>query len=134
VEIRDHVGPENIFIFGLTAEEVEARRRDGYNPREAIEASTDLHSALDSLASGIFSPDDPNRYRPIVDSLYDGDWFMVAADFDAYASAQRQAAELWRKPKEWTAKTILNTANMGWFSSDRTIREYARDIWTVPVT
>ena len=134
VEIRDHVGADNIFIFGLTAEDVEARRRDGYDPRTTIEASTDLHGVLDALASGIFSPDDPHRYRPIVDSLYDGDWFMVAADFDAYASAQRQAAELWRRPKEWTAKAILNTANMGWFSSDRTIREYARDIWTVPVT
>jgi len=134
VEIRDHVGADNIFIFGLTAAEVEARRRDGYNPREAIEASTDLRGVLDSLASGIFSPDDANRYRPIVDSLQDGDWFMVAADFDAYAKAQRRAAELWRKPKDWTAKAILNTANMGWFSSDRTIREYARDIWTVPVT
>ncbi|MGQ0485079.1 MAG: glycogen/starch/alpha-glucan phosphorylase [Hyphomicrobiales bacterium] len=134
VEIREHVGFDNIFIFGLTAEEVEARRRKGDDPREAIEASADLRGVLDALASGVFSPDDPNRYRPIIESLYNGDWFMVAADFDAYSRTQRLAAKLWRRPKEWTAKAILNTANMGWFSSDRAIREYARDIWTVPVT
>jgi starch phosphorylase len=134
VEIREHVGHDNIFIFGLTAEEVEARRRKGDDPRQAIEASADLRGVLDALASGVFSPDDANRYAPIIESLYNGDWFMVAADFDAYARTQRLAAELWRRPKEWTAKAILNTANMGWFSSDRTIREYARGIWTVPVT
>jgi starch phosphorylase len=81
----------------------------------------------------VFSPDDAGRYMPIIDSLYNGDWFMVAADFTAYAAAQRQVAEIWRRTEDWTHKTILNTVSMGWFSSDRTIREYAREIWNVPV-
>ncbi len=133
VEILEHVGRDNIFIFGLTAEEVQQRRARGDDPRLTIEASADLHGVLDALASGVFSPQDANRYRPIADSLYHGDWFMVAADFDAYAAAQRQVAGLWRTKQDWTEKTILNTVNMGWFSSDRTIKEYARDIWHVPV-
>lgn len=133
VEILEHVGQDNIFIFGLTAEEVQQRRTKGQDPRVSIEASADLRGVLDALASGVFSPEDSNRYRPIIDSLYHGDWFMVAADFDAYAAAQRQVASLWHARQDWTEKTILNTVSMGWFSSDRTIKEYARDIWHVPV-
>ncbi|MFN4143123.1 glycogen/starch/alpha-glucan phosphorylase [Aestuariivirga sp.] len=133
VEIMEHVGRENIVIFGLTAEEVEAKRRDGYDPGHAIAASPDLEGVLDALASGVFSPGDADRYRPLIDSLRHGDWFMVAADFDAYAAAQREVASLWRRGQDWTEKTILNTVNMGWFSSDRTIRDYAREIWNVPV-
>jgi len=132
VEILEHVGKDNIFIFGLTAEEVEEKRRNGHDAAATIEAAPDLKDVLDQLASGVFSPGDMNRYRPIVDSLYHGDWFMVAADFNAYAAAQREVAKLWRRSQDWTEKTILNTVNMGWFSSDRTIREYARDIWNVP--
>ena len=133
VEIMERVGRENIVIFGLTADEVEAKRRAGHDPRMAIEASPELRGVLEALGSGVFSPDDAHRYRPIVGSLYDGDWFMVTADFDAYAKAQREVAALWRQPDDWTAKTILNTVHMGWFSSDRTIRDYAREIWNVPV-
>ena len=133
IEIMEHVGKDNIVIFGMTAEEVEEKRRSGHDPRAVIEASPDLKGVLDALASGVFSPGDTHRYRPIVDSLYHGDWFMVAADFDAYAAAQREVDGLWRRRQDWTEKTILNTVNMGWFSSDRTIREYARDIWNVPV-
>jgi starch phosphorylase len=132
VEMMEHVGRDNIMIFGLTAEEVEAKRRDGFDSAAIIEASPDLKGVLDALASGVFSPGDNNRFRPIIDSLYHGDWFMVASDFDAYAKAQRDVAALWHKPSDWTEKAILNTVNMGWFSSDRTIREYARDIWNVP--
>ena len=133
VEILEHVGKDNIFIFGMTADEVEARRRGGYNAGAVIEASPDLKGVLDALASGVFSPGDNNRYRPIADSLYHGDWFMVAADFDAYAKAQRDVDAVWHRTQDWTQKAILNTVNMGWFSSDRTIRDYARDIWHVPV-
>ncbi|MCB1377627.1 MAG: glycogen/starch/alpha-glucan phosphorylase, partial [Alphaproteobacteria bacterium] len=133
VEIRDHVGAENIFIFGLTAEEVAARRNGGYDAGAAIESSAELKGVLDALASGVFSPNDHARYRPIADSLYHGDWFMVAADFEAYSAAQREADALWSKPGDWTEKAILNTVHMGWFSSDRTIRDYARDIWHVSV-
>lgn len=133
VEILDHVGKDNIFIFGMTAAEVEARRSSNYSPGAVIESSPDLKGVLDALASGVFSPGDASRYRPIADSLYHGDWFMVAADFDAYAQAQRDVAALWYRTPDWTERAILNTVNMGWFSSDRTIRDYARDIWHVPV-
>jgi glycogen phosphorylase len=133
VEIMEQVGRDNIVIFGMTAEEVERKRRMGHDARAVIEATPDLRDVLNQLGSGVFSPDDNNRYRPIIDSLQNGDWFMVAADFAAYAAAQRQVAEIWRQREDWTHKTILNTVNMGWFSSDRTIREYAREIWNVPV-
>ena len=133
VEIMEHVGRDNIVIFGMTAEEVEKRRQAGNDGRASIEASPDLQAVLDALGSGVFSPEDAGRYRPIIDSLYMGDWFMVAADFQAYAAAQREVADIWRRTEDWTHKTILNTVSMGWFSSDRTIREYAREIWNVPV-
>ncbi|MBP7241192.1 MAG: glycogen/starch/alpha-glucan phosphorylase [Amaricoccus sp.] len=131
VEIRDNVGADNIVIFGMTAEEVAAARAGGHNPREIIERSPELSQALKSIASGVFSPDDPGRYRGLVDGLYEHDWFMVAADFDAYAAAQRRVDALWAEPSVWWRKAILNTARMGWFSSDRTIGEYARDIWGI---
>ena len=132
VEIREHVGADNIIIFGLTAEEVEQRRASGYNPRAVIEATQDLKDVLDMIGSGVFSPGEPDRYKGLIDILYSSDWFMVAADFNAYAEAQRQVDALWVKPADWYAKTIRNTANMAWFSSDRTIRSYAEEIWNVP--
>ena len=131
VEIRDHVGAQNIVIFGMTADEVEARRAAGYEPRSVIEGSPELRQAVDAIASGVFSPDDPNRYKGLMAGLYDHDWFMVAADFDAYAAAQRHVDGLWQDAKGWNATAIRNVAKMGWFSSDRTISEYARDIWGV---
>ncbi|MDN5929439.1 MAG: glycogen/starch/alpha-glucan family phosphorylase, partial [Hyphomicrobiales bacterium] len=100
VEIRDHVGADNIVIFGLTAEEVAERRRNGYNPRELIERSPELSQALAAIASGVFSPDDRDRYAGLVGGLYDHDWFMVAADFEAYAAAQRGIDDLWLRPRD----------------------------------
>lgn len=132
VEMLEHVGSDNIFIFGLTAAEVDERRRIGVDVVALLDAVPELRIVLDQLASGVFSPGDENRYRPIVDSITHGDWFMVASDFNVYAATQREVDGLWRRTKDWTQKAILNTVNMGWFSSDRTIREYARDIWTVP--
>lgn len=132
VEIRDHVGAENIVIFGLTAEEVLQRQREGYAPREAIDASPELGQALSAIASGVFSQDDRDRYKELIAGIYDRDWFMVAADFDAYTAAQRHVDELWRTPDRWNAMAIHNTARMGWFSSDRAIRQYAKEIWNVP--
>ncbi|MBZ0230507.1 MAG: glycogen/starch/alpha-glucan phosphorylase, partial [Bauldia sp.] len=133
IEIRERVGPENIVIFGLTTEEVEDRRRKGHNPRAIIGANEDLRYVVDSIAAGTFSPDDHNRYRGLTDNLMTSDWFMVTADFAAYAAAQREVAAIWRDRAAWRAKAIRNTANIAWFSADRTIREYARDIWSVPV-
>lgn len=131
IEIKDHVGDENIVIFGLTAEEVAARRADGYIPREVIEGSRELRQAVEAIASGVFSPDDPHRYTELMGGLYDHDWFMVAADFDSYAAAQRSVDVRWENQKGWREAAIRNIANVGWFSSDRTIGEYARDIWKV---
>ncbi len=129
VEMRDHVGADNIKIFGMTAEEVAKVRADTYNPRAIIEESKELQQALSAIASGVFSPGDTGRFADLVDGLYSHDWFMVAADFDAYAKAQREVDGLWADQPTWYNKTILNTARMGWFSSDRTIRQYAREIW-----
>jgi starch phosphorylase len=129
VEMRDHVGEENIVIFGMTADEVGRVRADGHNPRAAIDASRELQQALSSIASGVFSPDDRDRYADLMQGIYQHDWFMVAADFDAYAKAQRQVDDIWTDTSAWYSKTIRNTARMGWFSSDRTIRQYNADIW-----
>ena len=135
VEIRDAVGEDNIFIFGLTAEEVLARRREGYNPWDHYHAEPELKQALDMIGGGFFSPEQPDLYRGLVHALTDGgDTFMVLADYAAYVQCQERVAALYREPEEWTRKAILNTAAMGPFSSDRTIREYAEEIWqTRPV-
>jgi len=97
--------------------------------RRIIEASPELSQALTAISSGVFSPDDRNRFSDLIAGLYDHDWFMVAADFDAYAKAQRQVDSLWVDEQAWYSRTILNTARVGWFSSDRTIRQYAKEIW-----
>jgi len=131
VEIKDHVGDENIVIFGLTAEQVNNSRANGYNPRAIIEANRELQQALKAIASGVFSPDDPDRYKSLVGGLYDSDWFMLAADFESYANAQREVDARWMDTAGWRKSAIHNIANVGWFSSDRTIGEYARDIWGV---
>ncbi|MDI1294373.1 MAG: glycogen/starch/alpha-glucan family phosphorylase, partial [bacterium] len=131
VEMRDHVGEDNIVIFGLTAQQVNERRAAGYVPRDVIEESRELAQALDAIASGVFSPDDPDRYKGLIQGIYDHDWFMLAADFDSYTAAQRRVDTLWTDQSLWAKKAIHNVARMGWFSSDRTIREYATEIWKV---
>jgi starch phosphorylase len=132
VEIRDHVGADNIAIFGLTAEEVEAKRRTGHNPRAVIGANAELLQACEAISSGVFSQGDRGRYRDLIDNLLTSDWFLVTADYAAYAAAQRKIDGFWSDSATWYGKTIRNTANVAWFSADRTIREYARDIWGVP--
>jgi starch phosphorylase len=133
VEIHERVGAENIFIFGLTAQQVERRRRHGYNPGDAIAQSGALKEVLDAVGSGVFSPGQPDLYRELVDDLYHRDPFFVAADFDTYATTQREVAARWRDPAAWWRSSVLNTARTSWFSSDRSMREYAGDIWHVPV-
>jgi starch phosphorylase len=134
VEILEKVGDPNIFIFGLTAEEVEAKRRQGISGQDAIARSQKLAEALESIASGVFSPEHPDRYRSLVDALTYHDFFLVTADFDSYYTAQRAVFKRWRDKRAWWRSAILNTAHMGWFSSDRTIAEYAEEIWNVAVT
>jgi glycogen phosphorylase len=133
VEILEHVGAENIFIFGLTTEQVASRRREGWRGQDSINLSPRLQQALESIASGVFSSDDPNRYGELVHMLREHDHFLVTADFDAYFDTQRLVEKRWADQAAWQKSAILNTANMGWFSSDRTIAEYAQEIWRVPV-
>jgi glycogen phosphorylase len=131
IEIADHVGKDNIFIFGMTAQEVTDRRAVTINSREFMEKSPMLAEVIDAVRSGVFSPDDPSRYTGFIDSIVEHDHFMVLADFDAYYQRQRDVDALWRSKKSWWACSVKNTANMGWFSSDRTITEYAEEIWKV---
>lgn len=131
VEIREHVGDANIFIFGATTDEVAAIRRNGYDPSRHYEADAHLKQVIDQIGSGMFSPDDPGRFRPIVDSLLRHDTYLLLADFDSYIKAHERVDSLFRQPDEWTRRAALNVAGMGPFSSDRTIREYAEQIWQV---
>ncbi len=130
IEIRDAVGHDNIFIFGLTAEEVLAQRRQGYQPWDHYHANPELKQVLDMIRSGFFSPEQPDLHKGLVHALTDGgDAFMVLADYESYIACQERVSELYTCPQEWTRKAVLNMANMGPFSSDRTIREYAEEIW-----
>ena len=131
IEIRDRVGSENLFVFGLTADQVSARRQAGLDATAAIASSPGLAQALAAVESGDFSPDDPQRYRDLVADLRYRDNFMVAADFDIYHSTQREVDALWSARESWWRKSILNTSRVSWFSSDRAIRDYAREIWQV---
>jgi len=131
VEMHTEVGDENIVIFGLSTEEVETKRSSGEVPRDEIERSPRLREALEAISSGVFSPDDTNRYRDLIGGLYDHDWFLVARDFDAYWDAQIKVEKIWADRSRWEAMAIRNTASVGFFSSDRTIRQYAAEIWNV---
>ena len=133
VEIRDRVGDDNIFIFGLTTEEVAAARRKGLHGNENIGASPLLSEVIGMIEHGAFSPGDTNRFRGIIDKLRYDDYFMVTADFEAYYAMQRRIDLAYLDPSTWYRKALLNTARVGWFSSDRTIRGYAKDMWNVPV-
>jgi glycogen phosphorylase len=133
IEIREQVGAQHVVIFGMNAQEVVEKQRAGFTGSAAMHTSPRLAAVVESLRSGTFSPDDPNRFAPIVDALLAYDRFMVAADFDAYWEAQREVDRRWRLPRDWWRSSVLNTARTSWFSSDRAIAEYAREIWQVPV-
>ena len=133
IEIGEHVGVENIFIFGLRAAGVAERRRRGLDATEIIAASPDLSGVVDAVATGCFSPGDPHRFTGLVNILRYSDPYMIAADFDAYREAQRGVDELWQSPPKWCRAALLNIAGMSWFSSDRAIAQYAEDIWHIPV-
>jgi starch phosphorylase len=132
IEIRDHVGAENMFIFGLTADEAEARRAAGYSPRREVETNAELRGTLDLIASGFFSPGRPDDAKQVIDRLLsDGEPYLVLADYAAYAKAQDRVDALYALEDEWSRKAVINCLNMGYFSSDRSIREYADRIWSV---
>nr|XP_054759260.1 LOW QUALITY PROTEIN: glycogen phosphorylase, brain form-like [Lytechinus pictus] len=130
VEMREEMGDENIFIFGMTVEEVN-KRKPGYNPREFYEKNGELKQALDQIRDGFFTPNDPGAFHDIVNSLLNHDTYMLLADFESYLAAQSRASELYMNQQEWTIKCIHNIASSGKFSSDRTIKEYAEEIWDV---
>ena len=132
VEMLEHVGKENIFIFGNTTEEVEALRHNGYNPHQYYEQDHELHQVLTQIATGVFSPSEPKRYSNLFDSLVNlGDYYQLLADYRSYVDTQDKVDELYQQPEEWTRRTLLNIANMGYFSADRTIQEYADEIWHI---
>jgi glycogen phosphorylase len=131
VEIRDAVGPENFFLFGLTTPEVTALHQAGYDPNPYIEASPDLAEAIELIASGFFSLGDKDRYKAVVDTLRGRDHYMVCADFDAYAAAEVRAAKAYRDTRDWSRRSLFNIVGASAFSSDNTIRQYANEIWDI---
>jgi starch phosphorylase len=134
IEMKEAIGAEHMFLFGLTADEVEANRADGYDPSELYYGDDDLRATLDAIADGMFSPDKPDRFRGFVDQLiWTRDPYMVLADFKSYARCHQTMEQAYGDPAAWTRASILNVARMGHFSSDRAIRGYAREIWGVPV-
>jgi starch phosphorylase len=134
IEIRDRVGEENFFLFGMTADEVFALKEQGYRPRAYYEEDEELRQSIDALTSGVFSAGDRELFRPIVDSLLNQDTFMHLADYRSYIECQRTASEAFRDVEGWTRKSILNVSRCGFFSSDRSVRQYCDGIWrTEPV-
>ena len=131
IEIMEEVGRDNIFIFGMNAEQVDGLKRAGYRPGDYYSHNQELRQALDMIADGSFSPGNPGQFKPIVDNLLNNDFYLLLADYASYVACQDEVDQLYRHTGEWTRTSILNTAGMGKFSSDRTIAEYARDIWRI---
>jgi glycogen phosphorylase len=135
VEMRDEVGGENFFLFGLTEDKVEALKTEGYRPGEYIDGNDELRAVLDLIAGGTFSHGDTEVFKPLVDNLRYDDPFLVCADYAAYVDCQDKVSAAWLDGESWTKMSILNTARSGKFSSDRAIAEYCEDIWQVwPLT
>jgi starch phosphorylase len=129
IEIREEVGAENFFLFGLTASEVENKWRVGYNPRSVYESNPCLREVLDSLMSGEFSHGDRTLFEPLVNSLLTRDEYMLLADYQPYVDCQDAVSLAYQNQERWTRMSILNVARIGKFSSDRSIRDYCADIW-----
>jgi starch phosphorylase len=135
IEIRDAVGPENFFLFGLTAEEVQSSKANGYVPRRVYESNPELREVIDLIDRGLFSNGDRELFRPLVESLLTRDDYMLLADYQSYVDCQQRVSEAYGDTRNWTRMSILNSARVGRFSSDRSIREYCREIWDVrPIT
>jgi starch phosphorylase len=132
IEICSEVGPENCFMFGLSASEVESLRAHGYRPGSYYESNPLLRDVIDFIRDGFFSRGDGSLFRPLVDGLLSWDTYMLLADFQSYADCQARVNSVYSDPKQWSRMSILNVARSGKFSSDRTIAEYAQEIWRVP--
>jgi starch phosphorylase len=131
IEIKDEVGENNIFIFGLLASEVEKLKRQGYNPREYYEKNRDLKKVIDMIASNYFNKNEPGIFKSITDGLMNSDYYCLFADYESYINTQQDVSKLYRDKDEWTKKSIVNVARIGKFSSDRSIKEYCEKIWKV---
>jgi glycogen phosphorylase len=131
VEIREEVGAENFFLFGMQAPEVKILRDSGYRPRDFIAKSPRLREIVDMIASGFFSPDEPDRFLSVADDLQNRDQFMVCADFEAYVEAEALAAKAFLDKKAWSKAALFNIAGSARFSSDETIKQYAKEIWKI---
>jgi starch phosphorylase len=132
VEMRDEMGEENIFIFGLKAHQVEELRNGDYNPMDIYHRNADLKRVIDMIGTGFFCPEQPDLFQPIVDSLlHRGDYYCLLADFESYISCQQTVSETYKDQQRWTRMSILNVANSGKFSTDRSIQQYADEIWGV---
>ncbi|MCA9669675.1 MAG: glycogen/starch/alpha-glucan phosphorylase [Myxococcales bacterium] len=131
VEIREHVGADNFFVFGLTVDEVKRAKREGYDPRDIYQRDHTLRAVIDAISDGTFSAGDRGLFEPIVGELLAHDQYMLLADFGAYLACQDEVAAVYRQPREWTRRSILNVARMGFFSSDRAIKQYCEEIWNV---
>jgi starch phosphorylase len=131
IEIREEVGDDNFFLFGLTAAEVEQMKAEGYNPQTYYQSNDELRNVLDRLGMGYFSPGDKDLFKPLVDSLMYHDEYMLLADYQAYSDCQARVSAAYQDVEKWTTMSILNVARSGKFSSDRTIKEYCDDIWDV---
>nr|HPK62753.1 glycogen/starch/alpha-glucan phosphorylase [Spirochaetota bacterium] len=131
IEIAEEVGDKNIFIFGLKVEEVKDLSAKGYNPREYYEKNVRLKKVIDLISCGYFSTESPSLFQPIIDSLLNGDQYFLLADFQSYYDCQQRVSQEYKSYDNWTKKSIINVANTGKFSTDRTIREYAEDIWNI---
>ena len=129
IEIREEVGADNFFLFGLTAEQVYELKAKGYNPKQVYDSDPELREAVDRISSGSFSQGDKNLFKPLVDSLLYGDPYLLFADYRPYVEAQEQVSFAYEDPAKWTRMSILNVARMGKFSSDRSIKEYCNKIW-----
>lgn len=132
VEIAEEVGEDNIFIFGNTVDEVSDLRQRGYNPRDVYQYNEELKAVIDWLASGDLSPDEPDAFRPLVESLLDSDYFLTLADYQSYSDAHDRIVQAWKNPSHWWRMAIINTASVGKFSSDRSIVDYCKTIWNIP--
>jgi starch phosphorylase len=131
IEIRDEVGPENFFLFGLTADQVQDLKMQGYRPRDFYETNAALEETIHQIRDGFFSPSQPDLFRPLVDSLLERDEFMLLADYASYVECQEKVSRAYLDQDAWTKMSIRNLARIGYFSSDRSIREYCQDIWKV---
>jgi starch phosphorylase len=131
VEIREEVGPDHFFLFGLTAEQVRQRKSGGYHTAEYYQSNGDLRSAIDFIASGQLSPGAPELFKPLIDSLLGADEYMLMADYGSYVEAQEKVSRVYLNQEQWTRMSILNVARIGRFSSDRAVRDYCDKIWDI---